>query len=162
MICPDCGLRHPDPVNEAQAKAPFVCTDCLARAALKPLEGWPTEPKWVSKERGRGVVARKDLAPGALIERCWVMPLPPEESLKSVQMPVLNRYLFPWVNNQRCLVSGDGLLYNFDRLDTTGREPNVQCVLRQGLSAIEFRALQPIKAGEELTWDYSRAVVRRS
>jgi hypothetical protein len=90
------------------------------------------------------------------------MPLSPEESLTSLSMPILNRYLFPWVNGQRCIISGDGLLYNFDRFDTTGREPNLQCVLRQGISAIEFRARCAISKGEELSWDYARAVSRRT
>lgn len=160
MICPDCGLKSPDPGNEAQAKAPFVCSECLKKAPLRPADGWPITGRWISKERCRGVFARSDIAKGALVERCWVMPLPPDESIQTVSMPVTNRYLFPWVDDQRCIVSGDGLLYNFDRMDVTGREPNVLCVLRQGLSAIEFRTLRLVRAGEELTWDYARAVVR--
>lgn len=132
----------------------------MKRATPRPVDGWPITTKWVSKDRGRGVFARTNLEKGALIERCWVMPLPPEESIQTVSMPVLNRYLFPWVNGQRCITSGDGLLYNFDRLEATGREPNTLCVLRRGLSAIEFRALRGIQAGEELTWDYAKATVR--
>jgi hypothetical protein len=88
------------------------------------------------------------------------MPLSEEESLQTLSMPITNRYLFPWVNGKRCIISGSGLLYNFDRSDTTGREPNLLCVLREGLSAIEFRALRNIKSGEELTWDYAHAVTR--
>lgn len=89
------------------------------------------------------------------------MPLSPEESASSLKMPILNRYLFPWVNNQRVLISGDGLLYNFDSLTATGRECNLECILRVGISAIEFRALRGIKGGEELTWNYQRAKVGR-
>lgn len=72
-------------------------------------------------------------------------------------MPVLNRYLFPWVNNQRVIISGDGLIYNFDSMKVTRREPNVECVLRVGISAIEFRALRDIHRGDELCWDYEKA-----
>lgn len=85
------------------------------------------------------------------------MPLSPEESLTSLQMPILNRYLFPWVDKRRVIISGAGLLYNFDRGDVTGREANLECVLRCGISAVEFRALRDIREGEELTWDYQRA-----
>jgi hypothetical protein len=108
------------------------------------------------------VYARDDLDKGQLVERCWVMPLTPEESLQSLSMPVVNRYLFPWVNGRRCIVSGEGLLYNFDRFDLTSREPNILCILREGLSAIEFRTMRQVRAGEELTWDYNRAVIRTS
>ena len=165
MICPDCGLKVTGPSGEPRAKdekAPFVCPECLRKALPRPLDGWPIISRWISDTRGRGVFAREDLEKGATVERCWVMPLSEEESMQSLAMPILNRYLFPWVRGHRCVTSGEGLLYNFDRYDTTGREPNVQCVLREGISAIEFRTLRAIKAGEELTWNYSRAVTRSS
>ena len=160
MICPDCGLQTKD--SSEPSKAAFVCPECLQKAGSEPIGGWPIIARWVSAGRGRGVFARDDLPRGAIVERCWVMPLPPDESIKSVAMPTVNRYLFPWVNGMRCLPSGQGLLYNFDRFDVTTREPNVQCVLRQGLSAIEFRTLRDVRAGEELTWDYSRAVTKNA
>lgn len=160
MICPDCGLKTRDPANDWQAKSAFVCPECLKKATPEPLGGWPVLARWVSPDRGRGVFAREDLDRGVTVERVWIMPLSPEESLQSVSMPILNRYLFPWVNGMRCIASGHGLLYNFDRFDATAREPNTQCVLRQGLSAIEFRTLRALAAGEELTWDYARAVTK--
>lgn len=156
MICPDCGLTSPT-TSDWEAKSAFVCGDCLKAAVPPPPGGWPTVARWVSQKRGRGVFANYDIERGATVERCWVMPLSEEESIQTLTMPITNRYLFPWVNGRRCIVSGDGLLYNFDRYDTTKREPNVICVLRQGISAIEFRALRSICAGEELTWDYQRA-----
>ena len=160
MICPDCGLKTKDGTNEWAQKSAFVCPDCLKKALPEPPGGWPVLARWISQERGRGVFAREDLPKNALAERCWVMPLPPDEALASLNMSVLNRYLFPWVPGQRCIASGNSLLYNFDRFDTTGREPNTLCVLRQGLSAIEFRTLREVVAGEELTWDYARATAR--
>ena len=88
------------------------------------------------------------------------MPLSLEESEKSKSMPTLHRYLFPWTERRRCMISGDGLMYNFASKEATNREPNSECVLRAGISAIEFRALRNIKSGEELTWDYAHAVTR--
>jgi SET domain-containing protein len=160
-ICPDCGLKLSGPTTQWQEKA-FVCPECLKKASPQPHGGWPLVSRWVSAERGRGVFAREDIDRGVIVERCWVMPLSQDESLTSLSMPVMNRYLFPWTSGRRCIISGEGLLYNFDRFDTTGREPNLQCVLRQGLSAIEFRSLRSIRAGEELTWDYARAVSKTS
>lgn len=160
MICPDCGLKSPTPTTDWQTKAAFVCGDCLKKAVPEPPGGWPILSRWISRDRGRGVFARDDIARGTTVERCWVMPLSEDESLQTLSMPITNRYLFPWVNGKRCIISGSGLLYNFDRSDTTGREPNILCVLREGLSAIEFRAMRNIKSGEELTWDYAHAVTR--
>lgn len=156
-ICPDCGLVLATSKTELQSKAPVVCLECLKVAQQEPPGGWPIVARWVSVNRGRGVFAREDLLKGSLIERCWVMPLTQEESQASLQMPVLNRYLFPWVDKQRVIISGAGLLYNFDRFTVTRREPNLECILRRGISAIEFRALRDIHEGEELTWDYQQA-----
>ena len=160
FVCPDCGLKLAPPTNDWQSKSAFVCPDCLKAASPVPAGGWPIVSRWISRERGRGVFAREDIDRGVTVERCWVMPLTEEESLQSLSMPTVNRYLFPWTQGKRCIISGEGLLYNLDRFDTTGREPNVQCVLRFGISAIEFRTLRPVVAGEELTWDYSRAVAK--
>ena len=158
MICPDCGLKTIEPQNDWQKKSAFVCPDCIKTISPVPTGGWPITPRWISRDRGRGVFARDDIDRGVTVERCWVMPLTEEESLQSLSMPTVNRYLFPWDQGRRCIISGEGLLYNLDRFDMTGREPNVQCVLRFGISAIEFRTLRPVVAGEELTWDYSRAM----
>jgi hypothetical protein len=88
------------------------------------------------------------------------MALSEEESAASYEMPVLNRYLFPWEDGLRVLVGGAGLLYNYDALTVTRRNPNVECVVRRGLFAVEFRALRDIEADEELTWDYHKARFR--
>jgi len=135
---------------------------CLGKAAPRPEGGWPVEGKWVSDARGRGVIATRDLAKGETAERCWVMALSIEESRATLTLPTVNRYLFPWYPvGTRAIISGDGLLYNFDSMEATKRQPNIECVLRRGIAAIEFRALRDIRTNEELTWNYKKAVVRK-
>ena len=158
-ICPDCGLSLTEP-KMLTGKAPLVCPECLRVASPEPPEGWPIFSHWISTIRGRGVFTRRWVMRGEVLERCWVMPLSVEESVASLTMPVLNRYLFPWVDKQRALTTGAGLLYNFDRIGVTSRDPNTECVLRRGISAIEFRALRDIRSNEEVTWDYHQAKVR--
>lgn len=105
--------------------------------------------------------ATRDITKGEIIERCWVMPLPAEESKQTLLIPTINRYLFPWIEGQRAILSGEGLLYNFDSLEATKKSPNAECALRRGISACEFRAIRNIREGEEITWNYKKAVVRR-
>lgn len=161
-VCPDCGLSYRDPKSAMEQNAPFVCTECLKKAAPKPPDGWPIEARWASRARGRGVFATCDIVKGETVERCWVMPIPPDEAKATLAIPTVNRYLFPWVEGSRAIVSGEGLLYNYDSPTATGKTPNCECVLRRGISAIEFRALRNIRAGEEITWDYKKAIVRRA
>ena len=160
--CPDCGLSYQEPKNAAARNAPFVCLSCLKKATLRPPDGWPIEARWVSDTRGRGVFAKRPIVKGEIVERCWVMPIPPEESKISLTIPTINRYLFPWTEGRRAMISGEGLLYNYDSLEATKRQPNVECVLRRGISAVEFRALRDIKPHEELSWNYKKAMVKRA
>lgn len=161
LVCPDCGLSYPEPKTPQERNAPFVCSACLKLAVPRPSEGWPIESRWVSQKKGRGVFASRDIEKDETIERCWVMPLPPDESKATLSIPTINRYLFPWTENRRAMISGEGLLYNYDSLEATKKAPNAECILRRGISAVEFRALRHIRAGEEITWNYKRAVVRR-
>lgn len=105
---------------------------------------------------------KQNVVKGEVLERCWVMPIPLEETKLTLTIPTINRYLFPWVDGQRAMISGEGLLYNYDSVAATGKAPNCECVLRRGISAIEFRALRNIRAGDELRWDYKKATVRRT
>jgi SET domain-containing protein len=106
------------------------------------------------------VFASREVTKGEVLERCWVMPISVEEAVASKSLPTLNRYLFPWVDGQRCMLSGEGLLYNFASREVTGRDPNAECAIRRGISAIEFRALRNIREGDEITWDYKKAMTR--
>ena len=161
-VCPDCGLSYRDPADLREKNAPFVCKACLKKVIPRPLEGWPIEPRWVSDIRGRGVFAARDIFKGETVERCWVMPLPPDEAKATLTIPTINRYLFPWVDGTRAMISGEGLLYNFDSLEGTKKQPNLECALRRGIAAVEFRALRDIRVNEELTWNYKKAIVRRA
>jgi SET domain-containing protein len=134
---------------------------CLKKMAPRPPDGWPIPAKWATAAKGRGVFALRDIHKGETVERCWVMPIPVAESKATLTIPTINRYLFPWTDGQRAMLSGEGLLYNFDSIDATKRPPNMECVLRRGISAVEFRSLRDIRMDEELTWDYKKAVVRR-
>jgi SET domain-containing protein len=160
-VCPDCGLSYQEPKSVSERNAPFVCSACLQQAPSRPPGGWPIEGRWISQSKGRGVFAVQDILKDGLIERCWVMPIPSEESKSTLLIPTINRYLFPWTDGQRAMLSGEGLLYNYDSLEATKRAPNAECILRRGISAVEFRALRNIHTGEEITWNYKRALVRR-
>jgi hypothetical protein len=106
------------------------------------------------------VFATRPILKGDVVERCWVMPLGADESTQTKLLPTINRYLFPWVEGQRAMISGEGLLYNHSSKESTGKDPNTECVLRRGISAVEFRALRDIQADEELTWNYKKAMTR--
>lgn len=160
-VCVDCGVESSVLDKDLVQKSPVICRNCIESAVPEPDDGWPIKPMWIGPAKGRGVFSRRDIISGETVERCWVMALPQNESLASGSMPVLNRYTFPWVGSLRVLVTGSGLLYNMDDGNLTKRNPNLECALRIGISAIEFRALRDIRMGEELTWNYSKAKVRR-
>lgn len=158
--CPDCGLVYQEPKTVQEKSAPFVCKACIQKADPRPHDGWPIIARWISPTKGRGVFASRPILKGETIERCWVMTLGVEESTQTKMLPTLNRYLFPWTDGQRAMISGEGLLYNHSVKEATGKDPNAECVLRRGISAVEFRALRDIPEGEEITWNYKKAITR--
>ena len=99
--------------------------------------------------RGRGVFAGRTFAVGELIEVCPVIPLTEAEAT-TCATTVLDDYFFEWGPNGAAyaLALGYGSLYNHSN------DPNAAFVLRTRLLQIVFRAVRPIRKGEEITIDY--------
>ncbi|HEY0007696.1 MAG TPA: SET domain-containing protein-lysine N-methyltransferase [Tepidisphaeraceae bacterium] len=103
---------------------------------------------------GRAVVARRDVAAGELLERVPVLLIPrtqvfgPNDIAKRAAR--ISWYVFNWLPTKRdyvALALGYGSIYNHS--DT----PNAQYLLEMP-DIINYVALKPIKAGEEIFIDY--------
>jgi uncharacterized protein len=92
---------------------------------------------------GRGVFATRRFRTGELVERCPTVALPDSDVTG-----LLGDYVYNSVAaGDVLLVLGYGMLYNHSP------EPNVEYV-QEDPSTIDYLALRPIEAGEELTIDY--------
>lgn len=100
-------------------------------------------------DRGRGVFAKVAFEEGEVIESCPVIPIP-EEEVDTVGRTVLGNYFFKWggTHDEGAVALGFGSLYNHTN------DPNAMYVRKYELGVIDFVALRPIAAGEEITVSY--------
>ncbi|NCY01390.1 MAG: cyanophycin synthetase [Planctomycetia bacterium] len=127
--------RYGSRVQETQfdQMAGLVVRDADSRVAA------PSEPVEVrSGRQGRAVVAVRDIAAGETVLKAWG-PQAPRRSRHSMQVDV-DTHILP-----------DGVMV----LVNHSCEPNCGVQIRPSSREIEVRALRPIAAGEEITFDYN-------
>ncbi len=102
-----------------------------------------------TKDKGRGVFASKNFKKGEVVEECPVIPLTAKESLICEQT-ILEYYLYPWKGKKDgAVVLGYGLLYNHSF------NPNACYHLKYSQKKIIYKAIRPIKRGEEILVNYN-------
>ena len=112
--------------------------------------------------RGRGVVADRDIAEGDLIERAPVI-LVPREDRAAIDASNVGNYIFVWEHDS---VAEDiykpdvraAVVLGFASLVNHSPDPNCDFVRHIEALALDVFALRDIKAGEELTFDYGMAL----
>jgi uncharacterized protein len=101
---------------------------------------------------GRGVFAAVDIQKGDLIEHCPVIRLLQSSDYDLIKHTSLDHYYFTWQSQdgtKGCALSlGYGSLYNHSP------KPNAGYTKLYDNDVIEFRALEPIARGQEITVDY--------
>jgi uncharacterized protein len=104
--------------------------------------------RWVAK-KGRGVFALRDFKEGEIIESCPVINITPKER-KIVEKTIFNFYIYPWRSTlSGSLVLGYGSIYNHSY------SPNADWKQNFKTNSMVYRALRPIKKGEEITVNYN-------
>lgn len=102
-----------------------------------------------SERHGRGIFTATAIPKGSLIEICPVVVLPPEE-LALFQHSKLYEHFFLWGEEQDRPALGLG----FASLYNHSERPNTEFLFSYLDQTIEYYALRPIQAGEEITVDY--------
>lgn len=105
--------------------------------------------KRISKSKGRGVFALKDFKVGEIIEKCPVINVTPKER-KHCEKTILAYYIYPWRSTQSgSVVLGYGSIYNHSF------NPNADWKQNFKEENMVYRAVRPIKKGEEITVNYN-------
>jgi SET domain-containing protein len=103
--------------------------------------------------RGRGIVARRDFAKGEEIEAAPVIPISIEES-RAIRIHPFANNVFDWIElpgGEWTLALVGGLAMMFNHSYT----PNADYDRDYERMAIVFRAIQPIRAGDEVFINYN-------
>ncbi len=105
----------------------------------------------ISEEKGRGVFALVNIKKGEIIEVSPVVTVSKENVIESGEAP--DGYLLDWDDEtegeEHCMPLGYIMLYNHSDKPTMALENDMVEY------TITARAARDIKAGEELTWNYS-------
>ncbi len=103
----------------------------------------------VTPNRGRGVFALKNFTKNEIIESAPVLRLTPKER-KHAAKTLLNFYMYPWKSTRSAsVVLGYGSLYNHSF------DPNADWKQNFKTKTMVYRALRPIKKGEEIVVNYN-------
>jgi uncharacterized protein len=102
-----------------------------------------------TRKKGRGVFALRNFKAGEIIESCPALVLTPTER-KHCEKTILNYYIYPWKSTRSaCVLFGYGEIYNHSF------SPNADWKQNFRDTTMVYRALRPIKKGEEITVNYN-------
>lgn len=108
-----------------------------------------TKDKDRTKGKDRGVFALKNFKSGEIVESCPVIWLTPKER-KRCKGTILEHYIYPWRSTRSgSMVLGYGSIYNHSF------KPNADWKQNFTLGTMVYRAIRPIKRGEEITVNYN-------
>jgi len=102
-----------------------------------------------TKNKDRALFATQDFKIGDIIESCPVINLTPGER-KQAAKTILNHYMYPWRSTRSAsVVLGYGSLINHSFIPNSDWKQNFKT------RKMVYRAIKPIKKGEEITVNYN-------
>ncbi len=99
--------------------------------------------------KGLGVFATKDFEVGEIIESCPVLQLTPTER-KHAEKTILNHYIYPWRSTRSASV-----VFGYGSLINHSYEPNADWKQNFKTLSMVYRAIKPIRKGEEILVNYN-------
>ncbi len=103
----------------------------------------------INKLKGWGIFAGKDFKEGEIIESCPVIKLNTKER-KHCEKTILGTYIYPWRSTRgAAMVMGYGSVYNHSY------EPNADWKQNFKTGCMVYRAIKPIRKGEEILVNYN-------
>jgi SET domain-containing protein len=102
-----------------------------------------------TRKKGLGVFALKNFKPGELIESAPVLIFD-TKGRKTLEKTLLSHYIYPWRSTRgAALVFGYGSIYNHSF------SPNADWKQNFKTKCMVYRAIRPIKKGEEILINYN-------
>ena len=115
------------------------------------------EVKYISPKKGRGVVAKKKILRGSLVELANVI-LIPNNDYDSIQDTILYHYIYEWDDPKNKGDKTNAIAFSICQFFNHSYNPNLKYIYDYENSTIEFVAIKDILKGEELTVNYNGRV----
>jgi uncharacterized protein len=99
--------------------------------------------------KGLSVIASRNFKKGEVIEECPVLSMTPTER-KHAAKTILNYYMYPWRSTR-----GASLVLGYGSIINHSFTPNADWKQNFKTQRMVYRAIKPIKKGEEITVNYN-------
>ncbi len=119
------------------------------------------EVKFISSKKGKGVIAKKNITKGTIVDIAHVI-LISNEDYDSLEKTILYNYIYEWDDpnnpdyNSAIALSGVGQFFNHSY------GPNLRYIYDYKNKTIKYITLRDISKGEELTANYNGIVEDKS
>ena len=112
------------------------------------------EVKFISKNKGRGVFAKKNIAKGEIIDIAHIL-LISKSDWKFIEDTILSRYSFEWDDLKYIKEYDSAISLSISQLINHSYDPNVKYKYDYKNKCIEYITLRDISKGEEITVNYN-------
>ncbi|MFX1499575.1 MAG: SET domain-containing protein-lysine N-methyltransferase [Promethearchaeota archaeon] len=112
------------------------------------------EVKFISKNKGRGVFAKKNIAKGEIIDIAHIL-LISKRDWNFIEDTILSRYSFEWDDPKYIEEYESAISLSISQLINHSYEPNVKYNYDYKNKCIEYITLRDIFKGEEITVNYN-------
>ena len=112
------------------------------------------EVKFISRKKGKGVFAKKNIAEGETIDVAHIL-LISKYDWDLIEDTVLSNYSFEW-DDPKCIEEYESAIsLSISQLINHSYDPNVKYVYDYKNKCIEYITLRVISKGEEITTNYN-------
>jgi SET domain-containing protein len=112
------------------------------------------EIKEISKDKGRGAFAKKDIEKKTIIDIAPIILIPNNEYSK-IKKTVLYDYCYIWDDPKHKPEFKNAITLSISQFINHSYKPNVKYLYDYKKKAIEFVSIKNIKQGDELTMNYN-------
>lgn len=119
------------------------------------------EVRFISPKKGKGVVAKKIIKKGTIIDKAHVIPIP-NQDWKKIAKTVLYNYCYIWENPAHSPEYKNAISLSISQFINHSYEPNVKYIYDYENNCIEFKTLRDISKFEELVINYNGIISDKS
>lgn len=117
--------------------------------------------KYISKEKGRGAFAKKQIQKGTVIDIANIVLLP-NKDYKKIRKTRLYDYCYIWEDPKHYPAFKNAITLSISQFINHSYNPNLKYLYDYENNTIEFSAIRTILKGEELTVNYNGLVDDKS
>ncbi|MCK4380164.1 MAG: SET domain-containing protein-lysine N-methyltransferase [Candidatus Lokiarchaeota archaeon] len=119
------------------------------------------EVKFISRKKGKGVFAKKDIKKDKIIDIAQVVPIP-NKDYKKIRKTILYNYCYIWEDPKHKPEFTNAITLSISQFINHSYEPNVKYLYDYENKAIEFFAIKDIPKNSEILVNYNGLVCDKS